>query len=140
MLWIPRVLFKFFGPQRKSTGTDTYTTTTTKKVVKPHQGGSPSFAPPPTADPDVHGPRHTNAQEYAAIRRGFRIWLALFVVVMAACIVNVVVLDIMWVRKGGLGGSSAVSGATNTGVNGSTNATSSTPGSGKVGGAIDPGL
>ncbi|KAJ3003382.1 hypothetical protein HKX48_001793 [Thoreauomyces humboldtii] len=142
MIWIPRVLFKFLGPSRKSTGTTaTYTETKTKtRTRSPSRSNPLKLASssnvkhqklPPSDDHGAPGPRlpPPTIHAYASLRRTFRLWLAAFVIVMAACITNVVVLDVLWVRKKVAAGASM--GATtftygNGTMAGGTNATNAT--------------
>ncbi|KAI8587255.1 hypothetical protein BDZ88DRAFT_480165, partial [Geranomyces variabilis] len=137
MIWIPRALFRFLGPSRKSTGTTALTTTTTTTTPKAHK----RFTTKPTSkqqsasrDPDVGGsqsqpPPPPNTAEFVRLRATFRLWILLFVVVMSACVVNVVALDVLWLKKtAGTAAANATAGNSTVAIGGTngTNATTAT--------------
>ncbi|KND03959.1 uncharacterized protein SPPG_01411 [Spizellomyces punctatus DAOM BR117] len=110
LLWIPRLIIKILGPRQRSSGTDTREVVS-PKASRPTKGGSAMGTggtsshypePHPSTSPTP------NAAELERIRRGFRVWVVLFMLVMLGCVVNVIILDVMWVKRGGFAAKTTV--------------------------------
>ncbi|TPX65660.1 hypothetical protein SpCBS45565_g05019 [Spizellomyces sp. 'palustris'] len=134
LLWIPRLIIKILGPRQRSSGTDTHEIVSSKKASRSKKGGyamgtggSSSHYP----EPHPSTSPTPNAAELERIRRGFRVWVVLFMLVMLGCVVNVVILDVMWVKRGGFGAKTTVKTPSTGG------GTTGRPGGGGLGGSIE---
>ncbi|KAI8825309.1 uncharacterized protein EV422DRAFT_504021 [Fimicolochytrium jonesii] len=158
LLWVPRLMLRVLGPKRRSTGTDSFFSRSHPETTQQPAPSSTTIHhhhnystlnplagnPNPAADGlGRYGadslPSQTNGEEYERLRRNFRAWLCVFVIVMCLCVVNIVVLDVMWAKKGGFGRSTNSTEValqmmgSKSSPSSAKNATSSSP---KFGGAI----
>lgn len=171
MLWVPRLLYRVLGPKKKSTGAGTGTSdsppptpptpsrglrrrrserkvdTSNALIRSPRKQKSVQFEDPESALglSSAAPTASRNAQERIYLKRRLRRWTLIFAFVMMLCVINLVILDVLWARKGGFlrSASTTVSysdtsgNATTTGSgsgNGTTSGTGTGSGSSNSGG------
>ncbi|KAI9099854.1 hypothetical protein DFS34DRAFT_592749 [Phlyctochytrium arcticum] len=136
MLWIPRLIIKILGPKKKSSGTDAFESSSSNVLrsskFSASGGSSTSF----DAEAQGNAQMALCKQQLAILSTKFRRWRIIFILVMVACTVNLLVLDILWLQHNKRNtGASATSGS--SGTNGGQSGSSGNSNRPTLGGSIN---